>query len=99
VRAPGPWLAACQLGPCPLLEELLYRERLLAALRPALGTAGAVAGSSVAFAAAHPGPWAACAALAAGVALGTGFVATRSLALCTAAHAGLNAAACLAALA
>ena len=95
VRAPGLLLAAVQLGPGPLLEELLYRERLLGALRPRLGTAAAVAASSAVFAAAHPEPWSALAALGVGLALGALFAATGSLALAAAAHAGLNTAACL----
>jgi|GEM_PF-4215605 len=94
-RAPGAWSLACQLGPGALLEELLYRERLVGALRPALGAAGAVAASSALFAAAHPAPWAAAAALAVGLALGAAYAATGSLARCVAAHAGVNAAAWL----
>lgn len=95
VRAPGLLLAVVQLGPGPLLEELLYRERLLGALRPRLGTAGAIAASSALFAAAHPEPWSALAGLGVGLALGALFAATGSLALAAAAHAGLNTAACL----
>jgi membrane protease YdiL (CAAX protease family) len=95
LRAPGPLLAFLQIGPGPLLEELLYRERLLASLRPHLGTGGAVAASSALFAAAHPEPWSALAALGVGSALGATFAATGSVALGAAAHAGLNLAACL----
>ena len=97
VHAPGLLLAAVEIGPGPLLEELLYRERLLGALRPRLGAAGAVAVSSAVFAAAHPEPWSALGALGVGVALGALFAATRSLALAAAAHAGLNLAACVSA--
>jgi len=95
VRSPDLWLAAVELGPGPLLEELLYRERLLGSLRPYLGSAGAVAASSAVFAAAHPEPWSAVAALGVGLALGATFAATGSVALASAAHAGLNLAACL----
>jgi membrane protease YdiL (CAAX protease family) len=98
-REPGLLSAALQVGPGALLEELLYRERLLGALRPRLGTAGAVAASSAVFAAAHPEPWSALAALGAGAALGATFAATGCVALAAAAHAGLNLAACLWALA
>jgi membrane protease YdiL (CAAX protease family) len=95
LRAPGLALALVQLGPGPLLEELLYRERVLGALRPPLGTAGAVLASSALFAAAHPGGWSGLGALGVGLALGTFVAATGALWHAVAAHAGLNLAACL----
>jgi hypothetical protein len=95
VRPPGPALAVLQLGPGPLLEELLYRERLLGSLRPRLGAPAAVAVSSAVFAVAHPEPWSGLGALGVGLALGALFAATGSLALAVAAHAGLNTALCL----
>jgi membrane protease YdiL (CAAX protease family) len=92
---PGAALALLQLGPGPLLEELLYRERLLCALRPALGAPGAVVASSALFAAAHPEPWSFLAALGVGLALGAFFARTGALAESVAAHVGLNGAGCL----
>ncbi len=89
-RAPGPLRAACDLALGPLLEESLYRERLLPALRAALGAPAALALSSALFAAAHGDPSLALAALGVGIALGALYLATGSLWLCTAAHAGLN---------
>lgn len=74
----------------PLLEEGLYRARLLPALRAALGTALALALSSALFALPHGDPWLVLAAFLLGLALGGAFLATRSLAVCTAYHGGLN---------
>jgi membrane protease YdiL (CAAX protease family) len=91
---PGALLAACHLVLGPVLEELLYRERLLPALRRAAGAPLAVVLSSLLFAIPHRDPWLVLAAFGLGVVLGAAFLATGSVALCIAAHAGLNLAAC-----
>jgi membrane protease YdiL (CAAX protease family) len=87
--------ALCDLALGPALEELLYRERLLPALRGALGTPAALAVSSLVFALPHREPWHVLAAAGLGLALGAAFLATRSVGACIAAHAGLNLAAWL----
>jgi membrane protease YdiL (CAAX protease family) len=87
--------ALCDLAVGPALEELLYRERLLPALRGTLGTPAALAVSSLAFALSHREPWHVLAAGGLGLALGAAFLATRSVGACIAAHAGLNLAAWL----
>jgi hypothetical protein len=92
-ETPGALRAACDLALGPALEEALYRERLLPALRGALGTPGALALSSALFALSHGDPWLGLAGLGVGAALGALYLATRSLSLCIAAHAGLNGAA------
>jgi membrane protease YdiL (CAAX protease family) len=84
------WLAGCALGPA--FEELLYRERLLAALAPRVGSGAAIALSSAVFGASHLLAWNVLGTFCVGLALGGVFVAGRSLALCIALHAGLNAA-------
>jgi membrane protease YdiL (CAAX protease family) len=80
----------CDVGLGPLLEEALYRARLLPALRAALGAPLALLLSSALFALPHGDPWLVLAAFGVGLALGAAFLATRSLALCVAYHAGLN---------
>ena len=85
------WLANVALA--PLFEELLYRERLLPALRRTLGTPLALLASSALFAAPHAEPWSVLAAFAVGLALGAAFLAAGHVAPCIAYHAGLNAAA------
>jgi len=85
------WLANVALA--PLFEELLYRERLLPALRRTLGTPLALVASSALFAVPHVEPWSVLAAFAVGLALGTVFLAAGHVAPCIAYHAGLNAAA------
>jgi membrane protease YdiL (CAAX protease family) len=77
----------------PLLEEWLYRERLLPALRRRLGAPLALVLASAAFAAPHLTPWSVLAAFAVGLALGGLFLAAGRVGPCVAAHAGLNAAA------
>jgi membrane protease YdiL (CAAX protease family) len=84
------WIAHAALA--PLFEELLYRERLLPALRARIGTAPALALSSALFAAPHLEPWSVLATFAVGLALGGVFLATGRVELCVAYHAGLNAA-------
>jgi len=91
--APGPLRMLCDVGLGPLLEETLYRARLLPALRTALGAPLALLFSSALFALPHGDPWLVLAAFGVGLALGGAFLATHSLALCVACHAGLNLAA------
>jgi len=88
---PASWLAHVALA--PLFEELLYRERLLPALRARLGAPLALVVSSAAFAAPHLEAWSVLTTFGVGLALGALFLATRRIGLCVAAHAGLNAAA------
>jgi membrane protease YdiL (CAAX protease family) len=92
-RPAGAPRVVCDLALGPLLEEALYRERLLPALRAALGAPLALGASSLLFALAHRDPWLALAAFGVGAALGALWLATQSLGLCVAAHAGLNLAA------
>jgi len=87
----GVWLANVALA--PLFEELLYRERLLPALRERVGTPLAVAISSAAFAAPHLEPWSVLTTFCVGLTLGGVYLATGRVELCVAAHAGLNGAA------
>lgn len=90
----GPATAAALLA--PIFEEIVYRERLLLALQPALGSACAIALTSLFFALPHLEPGAALRAFLAGLALGVLMCAARSLALCIVVHLGLNAGAVLA---
>jgi membrane protease YdiL (CAAX protease family) len=91
--APGLLLWLANVALAPLFEELLYRERLLPALRARLGAPLAILLSSAAFAAPHLEAWQLLASFAVGLALGGVFLATGRVALCVAYHAGLNAAA------
>jgi membrane protease YdiL (CAAX protease family) len=91
---PAAWLAVLFLA--PVFEELLYRERLLDALRARLGVPAAVAATSVLFAVPHAEPWQIIATALVGLALGALRCAGAPLAACMALHAGLNAAAWLA---
>jgi membrane protease YdiL (CAAX protease family) len=84
------WLAHVVLA--PLFEELLYRERVLPALRARIGAPLALVLSSALFAAPHLETWSVLATFLVGLALGCVFLATRRVELCTAYHAGLNAA-------
>ncbi len=85
------WLANVALA--PLFEELLYRERLLPALRARVGAPFALILSSAAFAAPHLDPWSVLTTFLVGLALAAVFLATERVELCIAHHAGLNAAA------
>jgi membrane protease YdiL (CAAX protease family) len=96
VEAPaGALEVGATLSVGPLFEELLYRERLLSALQSRVGTGPALLASSVAFALPHLEPWSVLAAAWVGPALGALYLGTRNVWACTAAHAGLNAAALL----
>jgi membrane protease YdiL (CAAX protease family) len=85
------WLANVALA--PLFEELLYRERLLPALRARIGAPLALVASSALFAAPHGEPWSLLTTFSVGLALGAAFLAAGHVAPCIAYHAGLNAAA------
>jgi membrane protease YdiL (CAAX protease family) len=91
---PAAWLAVLLLA--PVFEELLYRERLLDALRVRLGSPAAVVASSALFALPHAEPWQITATALVGLGLGAGRCAGAPLAACMAFHAGLNSAAWLA---
>lgn len=91
---PGLWVATLFLA--PVFEELLYRERLLSALRPLLGTSAAIGVTSVLFALPHVEPWNVLGTLMVGLVLGGAMWTSRSLALCTGLHMGLNLAALVA---
>ncbi len=93
---PGPGMAFALLVLAPVFEELLYRGRLLGALRPHLGAPAAVVASGAAFALPHLEPWALLGAFLVGLVLGTAICVTGSLALCVGSHVGLNLAALLA---
>jgi membrane protease YdiL (CAAX protease family) len=88
VASPDAWIANVVLA--PLFEELLYRERLLPALRQRIGKPLALVTSSALFAAPHLEPWSVLAAFAAGLVLGGLFLVRGSVVLCVAYHAGLN---------
>ena len=98
--APGPaprvesnvcaWLS--HVGLAPLFEELLYRERLLPALRARVGAPLALLLSSALFAVPHLDAWSMLTTFCVGSALGGVFLATRRAPLCVAYHAGSNAA-------
>ncbi len=88
--AASDWLAHVALA--PLFEELLYRERLLPALRARVGAPLALVLSSALFAAPHLEAWSVLTTFCVGLVLGGVFLATGGVALCVAYHAGLNAA-------
>ena len=81
-------LAAALLA--PVFEEVVYRQRLLGALRRRLGVAPAVLLSSGAFAIPHVEPWAVLGSFCVGLGLGAAMCVSGSLALCVGLHAGLN---------
>jgi membrane protease YdiL (CAAX protease family) len=84
------WIAHVMLA--PLFEELLYRERLLPALRARIGAPLALVLSSALFAAPHLEAWSVLTTFFVGLALGGAFLATGRVELCIAHHMGLNAA-------
>ncbi len=92
-RPDDPLMLLSVLALAPVFEELLYRERLLLALRERVGAGLAVAISSLCFALPHLEPWAMLATGSVGLGLGALMLARRSLALCIGLHAGLNLAA------
>ena len=74
----------------PVFEELLYRERLLAALAPRVGAPAAVFATSALFALPHLEPWHVVGTFFVGLGLGTVMRLGGSVGLCIAIHAGLN---------
>jgi len=94
-RPRDPLLLVAVLGLAPVFEELLYRERLLPALRARLGAGVALALSSLLFALPHLEPWPMLATGLIGLALGALRLAGGAVAPCIGMHAGLNLAAIL----
>jgi membrane protease YdiL (CAAX protease family) len=84
-------LQRCLLA--PVWEELLYRGRVLPALRPRLGPVAAVAVSSLAFALPHARPWALLGSFVVGCGLGVVRLRSRSPWTGVGIHAGFNGAA------
>lgn len=85
---PAAWVSA--LVAAPVFEELLHRERVFDALHPRLGGGATVVVTSALFAASHLEPWAVTGAFLVGLGLGALRLLGAPLALCIAAHAGLN---------
>jgi membrane protease YdiL (CAAX protease family) len=90
---PGTNEVLCFVLVAPVFEELLYRERLLAALVPRTGRLPALLLTSGLFAAPHLEAPDALRAFGAGLGLGAVLLASRSVAPCIGLHAGLNLAA------
>jgi membrane protease YdiL (CAAX protease family) len=74
----------------PVFEELLYRERLLLALRARVGASVAIAVTSVLFALPHVEAWSVLGTFLVGLALGWTRIVAGSVSLCIGIHAGLN---------
>lgn len=91
----APLLLVSTLVLAPVFEELLYRERLLAALVPLAGSPLAVLLTSGLFALPHMTSWSVLTTLLVGLALGVAARCGRSVALCIGVHMGLNLAAVL----
>ena len=82
------WAATLVLA--PIFEEILYRERLLSALQPRIGTLSTIVVTSVLFALPHVELHAIVATTHVGLVLGAVRVALGSVAPCVGVHAGLN---------
>lgn len=83
-------ILATSLVAGPVLEELLFRERVFAALEPAPPLCVAVV-SAILFAASHlPSSWESLASLLLGLVLAALYFWSRSLVLCIGVHAGCN---------
>jgi membrane protease YdiL (CAAX protease family) len=91
----APLLLVSTLVLAPVFEEILYRERLLAALTPLAGPPLAVLLSGVLFALPHVNSWSVLATLWVGLVLGVAAHRGRSVAPCIGVHMGLNLAAVL----
>lgn len=89
----SPLLGVATIALAPVMEEWVYRERLLPALAAYVGPAWAVVVSSAAFALPHLEPWAVLTTFLLGLVLGTVMLVSRAVALCIGIHAGLNLAA------
>lgn len=88
----SPWGWSVVVLLAPVLEEALYRERVLTAAAGYWGPAAGVLASSVLFAAPHLEPWAVLVTFELGLVLGALRLGARSLAPCIGVHTGLNAA-------
>jgi membrane protease YdiL (CAAX protease family) len=86
----GPLLFASVLVAAPLLEELLYRERLFDAIRARWRAAPSILATSFLFAVPHLEPWAVLATFLVGLGLGALRERGAPIGVCIAAHAGLN---------
>lgn len=86
----GPMLWIASVCAAPIFEELLYRERLLPVLRAKFGTVAALLLSNACFALPHVEIWNVLGTFLVGVALGSVYLAGRSIGLCIALHSGLN---------
>jgi membrane protease YdiL (CAAX protease family) len=91
----APLLLVSTLVLAPVFEELLYRERLLAALTPLAGPPLAVLLTSGLFALPHLSSWSVLTTLLVGLALGVAAHRGGSVAPCIGVHMGLNLAAAL----
>ena len=91
----APLLLVSTLVLAPVFEEILYRERLLAALIPLVGPPLAVLITSVLFALPHVNSWSVLTTLLVGLVLGVAAHRARSVAPCIGVHMGLNLAAVL----
>ena len=87
---PAMWVSLLVLG--PIFEELLYRERLIGALRSRVGNATAIVVSSALFALPHFTAWSLLGTFLVGLGLGALYVRSRSVDVCIAVHVGLNSA-------
>jgi membrane protease YdiL (CAAX protease family) len=74
----------------PAFEEILYRDRVLLSLAPAIGRAPAIVASSTLFALPHLLPWSVLGTFVVGVLLACIQLRVRRTALCVGLHAGLN---------
>ena len=90
-----PLLLVSTLVLAPVFEEILYRERLLAALTPLAGPPLAVLLTGVLFALPHVNSWSVLTTLLVGLVLGVAAHRGRSVAPCIGVHMGLNLAAVL----
>lgn len=90
VGSPSTWLVVL-LG-APVLEEALYRDRLLPAVAQRLGPVAGVFLSAALFSVPHLEPWAVLVTFELGLVLAMLRLGARSLAPCIGLHAGLNAA-------
>jgi membrane protease YdiL (CAAX protease family) len=88
--SPSSWVVVL-LG-APVLEEALYRDRLLPAVAKGLGPGAGIFLSAALFSAPHLEPWAVLVTFELGLVLGMLRLGARSLAPCIGLHAGLNAA-------
>jgi hypothetical protein len=89
-RAIGIPLIVASVALAPVFEEILYRDRLLLALRARAGATVAVLLTSILFALPHVEAWSLLGTFLVGLALGVTRLAAGSLALCIGIHAGLN---------